>query len=172
MRKTKLLLALSYVIASGCMTLHAVNPRPNIVVPSSSAKYALEIGAEVPDVQKLRGIDVVDFHQTLKNGFKNAAGSRFSEAKDGNYRLVIDLATIEIANLGDIGRFLTIRYRGRWLGPDGAQLAEFAGVAQPRNPTETGPRHLEDVVEVLYEQSVDGLAKTRSGDAGGHQPRL
>ena len=30
-------------------------------------------------------------------------------------------------------------------------------MAQPRDPFETRPRHLEDVVEVMYEQLIEGL---------------
>ena len=49
----------------------------------------------------------------------------------------------------------------RWYGPGGVKIASLAGVAQPRNPTETGPRHLEDVVEVMYEETVHGLEKAQ-----------
>jgi hypothetical protein len=69
------------------------------------------------------------------------------------------LGTLAFSNLGDMGRFLTIRYRAHWADPNGQVLAEVAGTAQPRNPTDTGARHLEDVVEVMYEKVIDGLDK-------------
>ena len=54
-----------------------------------------------------------------------------------------------------------MRFRGRWTKADGQLIAEFAGVAQPRNPTETDNRHLEDLVEVMYEKIVDGLDRSQ-----------
>ena len=65
----------------------------------------------------------------------------------------------DMANLGVYGRFLNVRYRARWLTKDGETVAQVAGIAKPRNPLETGPRHIEDVVEVMYEMMVEGLNK-------------
>jgi hypothetical protein len=48
-----------------------------------------------------------------------------------------------------------------WCKGNGNKVAFFAGVAAPRNPTEPGPRHLEDVVEVIYEEMVQGLEKAQ-----------
>lgn len=59
-----------------------------------------------------------------------------------------------------MGRFVTLRYRAKWISPEGELIAEVAGAAQPRNPTETGERHLEDVIEVMYERMIDGFDQT------------
>jgi hypothetical protein len=142
--------------ASGCsMTMGEVHPRPNVMVRGSAGPFGLDVGKEVADTQELGNVTINEFRRTLRNGFRSAVGSRFTDK--GGVRLSIDSAELQIENLGGIGRFLAIRYRARWLAPDNAVIAELAGVAQPRNPLETGPRHLEDVVEVMYESLVKGL---------------
>jgi hypothetical protein len=144
--------------ASACsMTVGEVHPRPNVIVGGAAGPFALDVGKEVADKQELDNVTVTDFRQTLRNGFRSAVGSRFTEK--GGVRLSIEYAELQMENLGGIGRFLAIRYRARWLGPDNGVIAELAGVAQPRNPLETGPRHLEDVVEVMYESLVQGLER-------------
>jgi hypothetical protein len=113
----------------------------------------------------LAGITVSDFRTTLENGLKNAIGNHYSSAATAPLRLVFDSADLELSNLGDLGRFLTVRYRARWVDQSGQTIAEIAGTAQPRNPTETGARHLEDVVEVMYEKVIDGLDKVTTNHA-------
>lgn len=89
-------------------------------------------------------------------------GSSFAaDLKDAGLSLSIEHADLSRANLGGLGGYVIIRYRGSWHGADGSEIAQFAGVAEPRNPTESGPRHLEDVVEVMYEQMVAALEKVQ-----------
>jgi len=90
-----------------------------------------------------------------------AESSYTEDSTTASLLLRIDQADIETSNLGQLGRFLIIRYKGAWYDQEKNRIASFAGIAQPRNPTETGPRHLEDVVEVMYEQMVAGLEKAR-----------
>lgn len=153
-----LLFSLLLASATGCtMTVHAVNPRPNVVVPASSPKYSVDV-SRVPDHFEVERVTIDEFRTTLSRGFQNAVGSRFSSPKNhDSVVLVFDNIEAELNNLGSIGRFLSLRFRGRWLTPDNQLIAEFAGVAQPRNPTETGDRHVEDAVEVMYEKVISGL---------------
>jgi hypothetical protein len=142
--------------AAGCsMTVGEVHPRPNVMVGGGAGPFGLDVGKDVADTQELGNVTVTEFRRSLRNGFRSAVGSRFTDK--GGVRLSIEYAELQMENLGGIGRFLAIRYRARWLGPDNSVIAELAGVAQPRNPLETGPRHLEDVVEVMYESLVKGL---------------
>jgi len=155
------------------MTVGAVNPRPNVVVAAQAPLVAIDV-AKIADVQRPKGVSqqgtiyltnvtITDFRRTLQNGFRNAVGGHYAE-QGAPLKLVLDAADLEFSNLGNLGRFLTIRYRARWVDRDGRAVAEVAGTAQPRNPTETGPRHLEDVVEVLYEKLIDGFDKTSKHD--------
>jgi hypothetical protein len=155
---------------SGCTaTLGAVNPRPNVVIGRGVSTISLD-ASKVADEQEPKGqatpgtfnmwsVKIKDFRTTLDNGFRNAVGSHFSSDPSARTRLVIDTADLEFSNLGGLGRFMTIRYRAHWNDAKGELLAEVAGTAQPTNPTETGQRHLEDVVEVMYEKMIDGLDK-------------
>lgn len=148
-------------LMTGChATVGAVNPRPNVVVPSNSPKYSVDV-SRVKDHVELDHVTIERFRTTLSRGFANAVGSKLStpQAQD-SVVLVLDGVEAELSNLGNLGRFLTLRFRGRWMTPDNQLIAEFAGVAQPRNPTETGNRHLEDVVEVMYEKVISGLNDT------------
>jgi hypothetical protein len=141
--------------AACSVTVGEVHPRPNVMVSGAAGPFGLDVAKDVADTQELGNVTVTEFRRTLRNGFRSAVGSRFTDK--GGVRLSIEYAELQIENLGGIGRFLAIRYRARWLAPDNTVIAELAGVAQPRNPLETGPRHLEDVVEVMYESLVKGL---------------
>jgi len=170
----KAALVVSALALSACSTtIGAVNPRPNVVVAAQAPSVGIDVG-KVADVQQPKGessngviylshVTIRDFRQTLRNGFRNAVGEHFAQDA-APLRLVLDTADLEFSNLGNLGRFLTIRYRAHWLDRDGRTVAEVAGTAQPRNPTETGPRHLEDVVEVLYEKLIDGFDRTTKHD--------
>jgi hypothetical protein len=149
--------------ASACTrTFTAVNPRPSAVVDAETGKLALDASA-VPDTQQPHSaVTVKEFQRTLQAGFRNMVGSNFTpDARQAALRLRLEQAELGTSNLGSLGAFFIIRYRATWYGPDGAKIASLAGVAQPRNPTETGPRHLEDVVEVMYEETVHGLEKAQ-----------
>jgi len=151
-------LAFAFFALTGCsMTVGAVNPRPNVVVPAGGPKYSVDV-SRVRDHVELERVTINRFRATLQNGFANAVGSKLSTPQShDSVVLVLDSVEPELSNLGDIGRFVTVRFRGRWMTPDDQVIAEFAGVAHPRNPTETGKRHLEDVVEVMYEKIINGL---------------
>jgi hypothetical protein len=145
-------------LTAGCsVTVGAVNPRPNVVVSADAPRFSLDAN-QVPDTIELDRVTLQRFRTTLSRGFANAVGSKLSkvEAHD-SVVLVLDKVEPEMSNLGNIGRFVSMRFRGRWMTPDNKLIAEFAGVAQPRNPTESGKRHIEDVVEVMYERIIGGL---------------
>ncbi len=147
---------------SGCslVSFGAVNPMPP-AVPEVAKTFSLELGQAVPNDQVLDTIAIRQFHATLRNGFHNAAGDRYVASPEaGSCRLMIDKATLRTENLGNVGKFLSITYRARWLDDHGATIVELVGMAQPRERTETRPRHLEDVVEVMYEQLIDALASS------------
>jgi hypothetical protein len=161
-------LILVATVGAGCSyTLGAVNPKPNVVIARGVGRASLDIST-IDDTQKpqqdggglnMWSVSIKQFRTTLEAGFRNAVGSHFADSPEGTTRLVFDSAELRFSNIGDIGRFMTIRYKAHWIDPRGNIIAELAGVAQPRNPTETGKRHLEDVVEVLYEQAIEGLDK-------------
>ena len=157
-------LALVSVLA-GChrVSFGAVNPTPYAQVPDMAKTYSLEVSSAVANDQPLDTIAIRQFHTTLRNGFQNVAGDRYVAAHTaGACRLVIDSARLGTADLGKVGKYLTLKYRARWIDENDVVVAELVGLAQPRDPTETRPRHLEDLVEVMYEQLVDGLATTEA----------
>jgi hypothetical protein len=170
---SKLLLLMSSlviaVLAQGCSaTVGAVSPRPNVMIGAKSGPYAIDV-AHVRDVQEMDRVTVEHFRQSIHAGFRNAVGARLAPSEKAQaFRLVVESADLELSNLGNLGRFLTIRFRARWYLPDGTELAGVAGVAQPRNPTETGDRHLEDVIEVMLEKMIDALDESmkRQGQPG------
>lgn len=140
----------------------AVNPRPRVVVGGDAGRYSVDLGT-IPDKQTPgAGLDIVDFRKSLRMGFKNMVGTSYVEAPDtAGMALVIELAELSRANIGQIGGYVIIRYRATWLTSKGVKVASLVGVAEPRNPTEPGPRHLEDVIEVMYEEMVDGLERAQ-----------
>jgi hypothetical protein len=154
----RLFLALAFVLLAGCSTtLGAVSPRPNVMIGAQSGPYTIDT-THVRDIQEMDRVTVEHLRQSINNGFVSAVGSRLApNAQTGAFRLVIESADLELSNLGSLGRFLTIRFKARWFLPDGTELAGVAGVAQPRNPTETGKRHLEDVIEVMLEKMIAAL---------------
>lgn len=162
-RLARATLALALVLFAGCTTTWGVrNPQPNVAIGAGVAKLSVD-AKNVPDEQEVGNLIITDFRQTLINAGRNMAGSRFVPAGTaGAFSLVIDQAVLDAGNIGNIGQYLSLRFRARWLTPDGQLAAEVAGVAEPRNPTETGSRHLSDVVEVMYEQMVAGLSRTMS----------
>jgi hypothetical protein len=165
-----LLLIASLVLASsvvGCSaTVGAVSPRPNVMIGANSGPYAIDL-RQVRDIQEMDRVTVENFRQSVQTGFRNAVGTRLANEKAQAFRLVVESADLELSNLGNLGRFITIRFRARWFLPDGTELAGVAGVAQPRNPTETGNRHLEDVIEVMLEKMIDALDESMKRQAPG-----
>lgn len=148
-----------FVVAftAGCgVTVGPVNPRPNVVVTAGAPKVSQDLTA-VHDNYELELVKLTKFKTTLDTAFKNAVGSHYTTTSGDGVRLVIENLEPHMSDLGNIGRFMIIRFRGKWVGANGAVLAEFTGVAHPRNPTEPGKRHVEDVVEVLYEKMIDAL---------------
>ncbi len=157
-----LLAAAAVALLSGCTaTFGEVFPRPNVAISGSAEDFALDLTA-VPDVVELDRVRLEQFGRTLLNGFKSAVGSHFAEPPQEATTLVLQRVEPEFAHVGQF-RYLTIRYRAVWRGSKGEVLGEVAGMAEPRNPAETGARHLEDVVEVMYEQLINGLSKVRPG---------
>ena len=148
--------------AAAGRTFGLVNPRPRVVVEGETGKVAVDLG-KVPDEQVPGvGLTITDFRQSLMAGFRNMVGASFTEQpKDAKLLLSIELAELSRANIGSIGGYIIIRYKGTWYRGNGNKVASLAGVAEPRNPTEPGPRHLEDVVEVMYEEMVQGLEKAQ-----------
>ena len=125
-------------------------------------QLALDLTA-VPDTQSpADGLTIIEFRKTLENGFRNMVGPNLARsAQDAALTLRIEQAELGRGNIGNLGGYVTIRYRAAWLGPNNQKIATLAGMAEPRNPTETGPRHMEDVVEVMYQQIVAGLEKVQ-----------
>lgn len=158
-----LFFGLVLAVATGCsMTVNAMNPRPNVVVAGDGVPMAIDVGAIADDYDVGR-VHIHEFRKSVATGFKNAVGDKATTDPHA-LKLVVSQVSMELSNLGSLGQFVTIRYRARWLDERGHTVAQVAGVAQPRNPTETGPRHLEDAVEVMVESMIDGLDKATRRD--------
>ncbi len=148
--------------ATNTRVFATVNPRPRVVVEGEAGKYAVDLGT-IPDEQSPgTGLNVIHFRKSLTSGFQNMLGASYTDQVDGaNMVLAIELAELSRANIGQIGGYIIIRYRATWRTGKGTQVASLVGVAEPRNPTEPGPRHLEDVIEVMYEEMVQGLERAQ-----------
>lgn len=152
------------------MTVNAVNPRPNVVVSGQTGALALD-ASKVPDDYVIDRVTIHQFKQSLQNGFSNAVGDKLANVADKRaLKLVVTSVQMELANMPPLGRFLNIRYRAKWIAPGDQVVAEVAGVAKPRNPLEPGPRHVEDAVEVMMENMIDGLDKATRHDRSGAAP--
>ncbi len=142
----------------------AFHPRPTVTVEVSDGQIGFDV-SEVADMQQPAdsNLHLTHFRESLTNGFKSLAADQYSpDISSADLVLKLSEAKLEQARIGNIGGYIAIRYRGGWYNGDGTKLASVAGMAEPRNPTETnGQRHLEDVVEVLLEQCVGGLEKVR-----------
>jgi hypothetical protein len=163
----------------------AVNPKPSIAIDREVGPVSIEV-LQIHDVQTPQvphwnrpagsstylvgetNLVVKDFQATLRSGFRNAVGRHYREPATGTAKLVLDQADIQLVDIPSMdasqppdGRFVTIAYKGRWLDSQGNVVSEVSGVAEPRFQGEKGPRHLEDVVEVMYENVLKGLASLR-----------
>jgi hypothetical protein len=161
-----LVFLLALCLPACTMTVNAVNPRPNVVVGPHAGTLSIDV-ASVADDYEVGRVSIHQFRKSLTTAFRNAVGDNLATTGDkGAVRLVISSVELELANLGALGQFVTMRYRAKWTSADGKVLAQVAGVARPRNPTETGPRHLEDAIEVMFENVIEGLDKaTHAGTA-------
>ena len=154
-------LAITAATLTSCLTLHAVDPKPTVAVSAEDGSMVVDVST-TKDEQVLDRITILEFHKTLENGFKNAVGDSLApEQSKATLKLKIEQADLTLANMGRLGRALNIRYRATWYDRGGTKLTSVAGIATPRNPMETSARHLEDVVEVMYEQIVEGLERAR-----------
>jgi hypothetical protein len=187
MNKIRLTIAALALAASACahtptvFTVGAVNPRPTVAIGGDVGPVSIDL-SKIPDAETPPDPDngrhvwgntivvnsaalvIKDLHATLEAGFRNAVASHYSASPEGTTRLVLDSADIQLVDMPSVdglqppvGRFLTCAYRGRWLDPQGKLLSEVSGVAQPRFKGEQGPRHLEDVVEVMLENALKPL---------------
>ncbi len=152
---------------SGCsLTVNALHPRPSVSVSGDVGKFAIDASAVPDDYEPGRLVHIHQFRQTLANGLHAAVGDRFVSGADPTAaRLVFTEISMEFSNIGDVGVFLLIRFHAKWLGADGKLLSEVGGTAQPTNPTETGERHVEDAVENMYTQIIQGLDNAMHPDA-------
>lgn len=161
-----LLLAAASLLGTACgpVTMGVLHPHPTVTVEASDGKIAVDV-SNVADEQRPANsrLHLTHFRESLTNGFKSLAADQYStDAASADLVLKLSEANVEQATIGNIGGYIAIRYRGGWYAGDGTKLASVAGMAEPRNPTESnGQRHLEDVVEVMLEQCVGGLEKVR-----------
>jgi hypothetical protein len=160
----------------------AVNPKPSIAIGRAVGAVSIDV-LQIRDVQTPQvpqwnrpagsntylvgkaNLVVKGLQATLRSGFRNAVGSHYREPATGTAKLVLDQADIQLVDIPSMdasqppdGRFVTIAYKGRWLDSQGNVVSEMSGVAEPRFRGEQGPRHIEDVVEVMYENVFKGLA--------------
>lgn len=151
------------LLAAGCVTnIRAVNPQPTVAVGGDIGKISLDLQDVGDEYKPHFSVKVSEFRQTLENGFQNMAGDAVAQdAQDATLVLKIERTRVERNVMGGVGAFLSIKYKCSWYSGSGEKIVSLAGVAKPRNPLETGSRHVEDVVEVMYEQMVAGLEKER-----------
>lgn len=166
------LLALSAVasLLLGCEhpEVLALQPKPNISLPSQAPAVAFELAPEVKDTYTLprgEGIDEVTVHAwrgTLNNGFRNA----FKKGGASSEKVTIKLERAELvfvpAVLTSEGTVVGVRaqvhYRGRWRTPDGE--VPFSGTVESKHATPE--RHELDAistsaVESMYETIWNAL---------------
>ena len=151
-------LYLVLTLLGGCSyTYRSLNPRPQALVSAEYGAISCDVIA-VTDTQHPNGrVTVENFRQSLRTGFQNAAREYFvPPGTAGASTLVIDQADLEVQHVGTIG-VVTVRVRARWVNSAGQTISEHAGIAAPRNPLSTGQRHIEDTLEVMFEELFLGL---------------
>ena len=145
---------------SACASIEEVNPRPTVAVEDEAGPFGFVLGEGVKAEQEPSSqVTVYEFRKSLQNGFRNMVGSQWAGKKKARRELRLTQADLEMAKFYG-ANYITIRYRGGWYERN-KKITSVAGIAQPRNPTETGDRHLEDVIEVMFEQTVAGLERAR-----------
>lgn len=147
----------------------ALQPKPNISLPSQAPAVALQIAPEIQDTYKLPpsdGVDEVTIHAwrgTLNNGFRNG----FTSGGPASEKVTIQLERAELtfvpavlsAQGGVVGVRAQVHYRGRWLTAAGE--LPFSGTAESKHATPE--RHQLDAistsaVEGMYEAIWNALA--------------
>ncbi|CAN5673747.1 hypothetical protein BH09MYX1_BH09MYX1_27770 [soil metagenome] len=99
-----LLLAGSRVVGCDDAEVLALQPKPNISLPSQSPSVTIEIATAVHDtytVPARDGVEVVTVHawrNTLNNGFRNA----FSKAGSGSEKVTLRLELAEMAFVPEV----------------------------------------------------------------------
>lgn len=166
------LLLLLALLSVGCShTVAAVSPSPSVVVVGRG-KYAVDVTKVADEFEFSKGpfsVTIAEVQESVRNGFKNAAGSSFVEQRDADVVLIFDDLDVSI----DAGRFgvLRVKYRVRWVSSTGEEIASAAGTALPMNPAQTGDGQWEDVLEVMLQEVVAAYAEaTKHGRPTGAPP--
>lgn len=155
---TAFVMILGQLLAGCTMTVGAVNPTPNVMV-TGKGTYSIDV-TRVPDIIDVgRGATLTELKVSLTSGFRNAVGDAYAADGTGDTRLVIESFQASIDE-GQIG-VMRITYRARWQNRNGDVLARLSGTALPKNPIQTGEGHVRDVIEVMYEQMVEGFDKAQ-----------
>lgn len=89
-------------LATGCaFEIHAMNPRPNVNLPTSNQTLALRIGSSIPDTfvtptaNNVWGGRFDGFHTSLERGFRGAFGESFKTAELESADLILAIAELE-----------------------------------------------------------------------------
>ncbi len=159
----------SLLVGCGEAEVLALQPKPNISLPSQAPAVAFELAPEVKDTYTLppgEGVDQVTVHAwrgSLNNGFRNA----FKKSGASSEKITIKLERAEIvfvpAVLTSEGSVAGVRaqvsYRGRWVTSDGE--VPFSGTVESKHATPKW-RELDAIstsaVESMYEAIWNALA--------------
>jgi hypothetical protein len=151
------------------VTIPAISPSPNVALVQQQRSIDIAFGPGVEDAFKIfagnRTVDVRSWHQTLRNGFRNAFGGAFLAPRGPkpDLTLRIDQARLEI------GRFdaaqARIQYAVTLTGADGT-LRRSAGIGSRAAPTFSGATalvsdiligHVSASIAAMYEQLAKEL---------------
>lgn len=161
-------------MASGCaLSVQAVNPRPNIDLPSSGKKVALQLSNsiqenfEIPSANGIMGAKFVGYRTSLQNGF--AAGFEGMVGDGGNHELTLALLEAEpsftttavAVNQYGAGAAAAaaaqIRYKARLIDASGNVIARSNGLVRAKNSF-TNRWQAQDSVQQAMETLFEKLA--------------
>ena len=160
--KNVLLAAL--LLSFGCgTTVMELHPHPGTTLKGTTGVFSLDASAIADDYEPGHDVHLHRVRQSISNGLQAACGSRFSSKADPNAtRLVFSEFSPTFITMGNRTDVILLTFRAAWQNPDGTVLAEVAGNAGPTDPNANSQqRRVEDAMEAMYQQLVNGLDNVR-----------
>ncbi len=162
------------LLVTGCsFTVGAVEPKPNIALPTKSPVFELEMQPtvkdtyEVPSSGGIQGGTVEAWRSSLEKGF--AAGFPSGVAENGTAKLRLELAEFSFVPAavnsrgGTVGARGQLKFRGRWIIGD--KEIPVSGTAESKAAA-TGWGDIDpsaaSAIETMYEGFAQALFETMS----------
>jgi hypothetical protein len=164
-------LILCIALLPGCaVTVGAVDPTPNVLLPRSSRSLAVQLAPEVldafvvPDDSPWFELKVTGWRASMASGFHNGLARYFAHGEKNDLTLVVLLAEPRLAYAGrGLGGSLVhaqIRFQAELLDANNQVIKTWADTAVSRNTFSIGDyagNGVGSAIEAMYEEIANGL---------------